>query len=176
MNEPTALLIVDAQVNMFAKGTAVAGAERLLKILQTLIAKARKVSVLVVYIQHNGGPNDPDAPNSPGWQIEPSIAPRPGDVVLQKQFPDAFQETPLKDKLDSRGVRHVVIAGLQTEFCIQATCRRAHDLGYVTTLVADGHSTYDEAGGLTAAAHIAQCHAALQGLVQIVKADEIVFR
>ena len=42
-----------------------------------------------------------------------------------------------------RNINRVVIAGIQSEICIDATCRRAYSLGYDVTLVKNGHSTYN---------------------------------
>jgi nicotinamidase-related amidase len=66
-----------------------------------------------------------------------------GDVVVQKQTPDAFHETNLHRELESKGIKKLVIAGLQTEYCIDTTCRRAFSLGYDVILVKDAHSTWD---------------------------------
>ena len=41
------------------------------------------------------------------------------------------------------GVGRLIIAGIQTEFCVDTTCRRAFSLGYDITLMSDGHSTWD---------------------------------
>ena len=46
-------------------------------------------------------------------------------------------------RLKARGIGHLIIAGIQTEYCIDTTCRRASSLGYEVTLVADAHSTWD---------------------------------
>ena len=60
--------------------------------------------------------------------------------MVQKQTPDAFHETNLHSELESRGIRKLVIAGLQTEYCIDTTCRRASSLGYDIILVENAHS------------------------------------
>jgi len=71
------------------------------------------------------------------------VAPVEGDVVVQKKTPDAFHETNLHHELESRGIKKLIIAGLQTEYCIDTTCRRAFILGYDAILVRDAHSTWD---------------------------------
>jgi hypothetical protein len=64
-------------------------------------------------------------------------------VVVQKLHPDAFRDTSLPQELASRGIQHLIISGIQTEYCIDATCRRAYSLGYEVVLVKDAHSTWD---------------------------------
>ncbi len=63
--------------------------------------------------------------------------------MIEKETPDAFHKTTLHQKLKSKGIKRLVIAGLQTEYCIDTTCRRAYSLGYNVILVKDAHSTWD---------------------------------
>jgi nicotinamidase-related amidase len=55
--------------------------------------------------------------------------------MIKKETPDAFHKTNLHQKLKSKGIEKLVIAGLQTEYCIDTTCRRAYSLGYEVVLV-----------------------------------------
>ncbi|MFX0125978.1 MAG: isochorismatase family protein, partial [Candidatus Hodarchaeota archaeon] len=73
----------------------------------------------------------------------PIIAPHKSDLVIQKSSPDAFYGTSLKKELDSRGIKKIIIVGLQSEYCIDTTCRRAVSLDYDVILVEDAHSTWD---------------------------------
>ena len=45
--------------------------------------------------------------------------------------------------LQARGIDRLVICGLQTDYCVNATVRQAHALGYDVVLAADAHSTVD---------------------------------
>ena len=47
---------------------------------------------------------------------------------------------------------------MQTEYCVDTTCRRALSLGFGVTLVADGHTTCD---GILPAADVIRHHNAL---------------
>jgi nicotinamidase-related amidase len=68
---------------------------------------------------------------------------RESDLVLQKEACDAFYETELEARLRSFGVTEVVVTGLQTELCVDTTCRSALSRGFDLLLVEDGHSTGD---------------------------------
>ncbi|HZY40381.1 MAG TPA: isochorismatase family protein, partial [Anaerolineae bacterium] len=103
---------------------------------------------------HDGGPNDPLEPSTPGWPIHPTIAPAADELIVRKRTPDAFHETTLQQELNSRGIRKLVLAGLQTEYCVDTTCRRAFSLGYQVALAQDAHSTWNT-DTLTAAQIIA---------------------
>lgn len=141
--ENTALLIIDAQVAMFAEPEPAFQSERLLATLAELIARARAARVPVIFVQHDGDEDDPLKPGAPGWPIHPAIAPAEGEPIVRKQHPDAFQGTSLQSILEDWDIRHLVVAGLQTEYCVDTTCRRAYSLGYEVTLARDAHGTWD---------------------------------
>jgi nicotinamidase-related amidase len=67
-----------------------------------------------------------------------------------------------------------VIAGMQTDYCINATARRAHALGYDVTLVKDAHSTYP-GGGLAASQVIAKYNDALGDVVKLEESSNVTF-
>ena len=143
MPSDTALLIVDVQLGMFSENEPIHNGDALLTTLGDLIARARAASVPVIYIQHSGGEGHELNPSAPGWPIHPAIAPAEGEWVIHKRHPDSFQETNLQHELEERGIKHLFVAGIQTEYCVDTTCRRAYSLGYDVTLVQDAHSTWD---------------------------------
>jgi maleamate amidohydrolase len=63
-------------------------------------------------------------------EIDPRIAPEPGEPVLTKLFASAFFETPLAAILDDTGCDTVVIAGASTSGCVRATVVDALQHGY----------------------------------------------
>ena len=67
----------------------------------------------------------------------------PDEIMIDKHTPDGFHETELKAKLDELGVQQLIVAGMQSEMCVDTTIRKAVELGYEVTLVKDGHSTFD---------------------------------
>jgi nicotinamidase-related amidase len=168
-----ALVIVDVQLGMFDDSDPVYNGHELLSTIGTLISHARTVGLPIIYIQHDGGDNHPLRPDKPGWPIHPAIAPAPDDLVIRKRHPDSFQETALQHELETRGISHLIIAGIQTEYCIDTTCRRAYSLGYDVTLLQDAHSTWDTRH-LKAAQIIAHHNQVLSGwFVTLKTADEI---
>ncbi|NBD27785.1 cysteine hydrolase family protein [Paenibacillus glycinis] len=146
MHQDTALLIVDVQNGMFMESDPVHDGQGLVERVRELIRKARACDTPVIYVQHNEGEGEPLASHTPGWEIHPLIAPVEGDIVIQKHVPDAFRETNLQAELDKLGIANVVVAGLQTDMCIEATSRRASELGYRTTVAGDCHSTWAQGG------------------------------
>lgn len=143
MQKSTVLMIVDVQVGMYVEDNPVANGDELLTTLCQLIAQARETGIPIIYIQHDGGKNDLLEPNKPGWPIHPVIAPEEDDIIIRKRHPDSFQGTNLQRELEINHISRIVLAGIQTEYCVDTTCRRAYSLGYDVTLVLDGHSTWD---------------------------------
>ncbi len=168
----SALIVVDAQVNMF-EPQPVFRAPEVLERLKQLVARARAAGAPVVFVRNNGGPDDPDRPHSPGWAIHPALAPAEGESIVDKFTPDAFHQTSLGGILAARGVGRVVLAGMQTEYCIDTTTRRAFSLGYRVTLAADAHSTYR--GHLPAEEIIAHHNGILGAFAQVCPAADITF-
>jgi nicotinamidase-related amidase len=175
MPSNTALVLMNAQVNMFADETAVYNAGQVLRRLHELLRQARGAEVAIFHIQNNGGEGDPDKPGSPGWAIHPALAPERGEVVLQKSSPDAFAKSNLDYELRSRNITRVVLAGMQSDLSIHTTLRRAVDLGYEVVLVKDGHSTCD-ADDIRAPEMIELVNAELKPFAAVVPQAEIDFQ
>lgn len=64
--------------------------------------------------------------------------------MINKTHSDAFYQTDFTAQLEMRGVTHLIVTGFMSQYCVDITVRRAVELGYVVTLVADGHGTCDE--------------------------------
>jgi nicotinamidase-related amidase len=139
MKKTTALVLIDVQRGLI-EGFEDDWAGVLERIAQ-LVDRARQSQTPVVYVQHDGGSGHPLEVGSAGWQIHTTVAPATGDPIIHKRWSDAFVGTTLEHELASRDVGHLVITGAQTEYCVDATVRRAASLGYDVTLVADGHTT-----------------------------------
>jgi nicotinamidase-related amidase len=175
VGKDTALLIIDVQVCNLKESAPVYGDDALLSKISSLIGRARAAGAPVVYVQHCGPDGAVDEPGTPGWEIHPAVAPVAGDVVVQKRHPDSFQDTTLQQKLESGGIERLVITGIQTEYCVDTTCRRAYSLGYDVTLVKDAHSTWD-ADHLTASQIIAHHNDVLGGwFAELKEASEVEF-
>jgi len=173
----TALLIIDVQKAFYDKKShdyAYDG-EGLLTAINKVATKARKSDVPVIYIQHDGDKGDPLEPGAPGWPIHPSIAPHEGELVIHKPTPDSFYKTNLENELKSRGIKKLVIMGIQSDWCIDTTVRRAYSLEYNVTVVEDGHTTVDTEI-LKAPQIIAHHNSIFRGrFAKLVKAEQIDF-
>lgn len=136
-------MIVDVQQGMFALAEPLHRGEEVVQRIATLLARARAEGLPVVHVQHDGGPGHVLAKGAPGWAHHPMVAPRAGEMVAEKRYSSAFHDTDLHRRLADAGIDRLVIAGVQTEMCVDSACRGAVALGYRVVLVSDGHTTYD---------------------------------
>jgi nicotinamidase-related amidase len=78
----------------------------------------------------------------PGNAIIDALAPRDGEIVLDKPGKGAFHATPLQPTLQGLGITHLVVTGVTTEVCVQTTLREANDRGYDCLLLEDATESY----------------------------------
>ena len=159
---PTALLIIDVQQALCTGEHAAFESDRVIERINTVAARARSAGVPVVLIQHES-PEPPLQHGSAGWQLAEGLHTQATDLRMRKRATDSFHNTELQALLQARAIDHLVVCGLQSDFCVDTTTRRALALGYPVTLVADGHSTVDN-GVLTAAQISAHHNATLSNI------------
>jgi len=173
----TALVVIDVQLGMFdAPGEPqVPGGGRLLERIKGLIVKARGTGAPVIYVQHC---------DESGVRFLTLRSPSSGamrgctfhlPVPSSSRPPGSFLDTTLREELVARNIDGLVFAGMQTEYCVDTTCRRAFSLGYEVTLVKDAHGTWDN-DDLSAAQIIAHHNEVLGGgFAKALNADEVRF-
>ena len=150
----TALLIIDVQRALCSGEYQCYDIQRVLDTINGLSARARKAGVPVVLIQHEEK-DSPLAHGAEGWQLAEGLETSPKDLRVRKTTPDSFYQTHLHDQLQELDVSRLIICGLQTDYCVNATVRQAHQLGYDVELAADAHSTVDN-GNMSAEDIIAE--------------------
>jgi len=78
----------------------------------------------------------------PGNQIIPELAPRPGEIEIDKPGKGAFYATGLHERLQQLGISHLIVMGVTTEVCVQTSLREANDRGYDCLLLEDCTESY----------------------------------
>lgn len=140
MSEKTALVVIDAQIGVVGEAYQ---HDEVLENIHLLLDRARNSDTPVIYVQHNDPEGGMLRPGEEQWPIHPSIAPRDGEPVVQKESPDSFHDTRLQKELEARGITRLVITGGQTQYCVDTTLRRAVAQGYNVLLASDAHTTED---------------------------------
>lgn len=142
--EKRALVVIDLQKEYLAGGKLpLHEIDAAIQKAVLVIDDARQKDDKVIHIRHEqpGGPVF--VAGSKGAEIVSSAAPRPGETVIVKNYPNAFRETELKRVLDENGIKEVVIIGAMSHMCVNATARAAADQGYLPTIVHDACATMD---------------------------------
>ncbi|MDR3652116.1 MAG: cysteine hydrolase family protein [Paludibacter sp.] len=142
----TALLIIDIQNDYFEDGTmTLVNAESASKNVQLVLEKFRKEHLPVIHIQHIA--TKPNAtfflPNTFGVEIHKNVQPLLNEKIIIKHFPNSFRETELLSFLRENQIKDLVICGMMTHMCVDATTRAANDFGLNCTLISDGCATKD---------------------------------
>ncbi len=139
-----ALLIVDIQNDYFENGTmTLAGSLQASEKAGLILENFRKEKLPIIFIQHIAA--SPDAtfflPDTEGAEIHKNVKPLNTEKMIIKHFPNSFRETELHQYLTELEVKELVICGMMTHMCIDATARAAKDLGYECTVIGDACAT-----------------------------------
>jgi len=139
-----ALVVVDIQNDYFPGGAnPLDGPEAAAGKARSLLDAFRASGEPIVHVKHIW--DAPDAlylrPGTPGGEINDAVRPDPGEAVVEKAFPNAFLETPLDRRLKDAGVDQLLVCGMMTSMCVDATVRAAVDLGYDVAVAHDACAT-----------------------------------
>jgi nicotinamidase-related amidase len=180
MASPRTLLIIDIQRDYFPGGAyplvePEAAAEAARRVLDSF----RESGDPVIHMKHVW--DAPDAefmrPGTEGIEIHPTVQPADGELVLEKESPNSFLDTPLEEELRKRDPAELVVAGMMSSMCVDATVRAAADLGFSARVVHDACAAPDlEFNGLDvpgAAVHAAFMAALADGYADVTSAAEL---
>ena len=139
-----ALVVIDVQESFRRRPTwQVVSNPDIAADVQRLVDAARAAGDLVVWVLHSepgtGGVFDPAQGQV---RLMDGLVPLDGEPILTKTSRNAFTTTNLAQLLTERGIRHLIVCGIQTEQCCETTARVANDLGYEVTFVTDATATF----------------------------------
>src|SRR5512145_2987497 len=175
----TALLVIDIQKDYFPGGKyPLVNPEEAAKKAYQLLQCFREHSGHHVHIQHIS--LKPDATffikGDSGSDIHDSVAHFENEPIVYKHYPNSFRETILLAMLKGWGIERVVICGMMTHMCVDATARAAGDLGFQVIVAEDACATRDLKYGDTTipAEHVHKAFlAALKSYGRVMKSEEI---
>ena len=133
------LLVIDVQCGI--TNDKLHGFSRFLSALERLTAAARDSGIEVVYVRHDNGVNTVLEKGTPGFEIFPAFAPREGERVFDKNVSSPFRSSGLLEYLREKGERQIMVTGLFTEFCIDATVKCGFEHGFEVIVPTDANST-----------------------------------
>ncbi|HXO08981.1 MAG TPA: cysteine hydrolase family protein [Solirubrobacteraceae bacterium] len=173
------LLIIDIQRDYFPGGAyPLIGPEAAASSARRLLDEFRASGEPVVHLKHLSSPEDPFLrPGTEGVEIHPVVAPADDETVIEKHSPNGFIETNLDEVLRSSGVDDLVVAGMMSSMCVDATVRAAVDQGFSATVVHDACAApdlhFDGTKVPGAEVHAAFMAALSQGYARVVDADTL---
>ena len=128
-----ALVIIDIQKDYFPGGRMeLVGSEAAAGRAHELLSAFRESGEPVFHVQHVWDSDDAPffAPDTEGVEIYPTLLPQGDERHIVKHHANAFLETPLEEELRRIGASDVVICGMMTSMCVDASARAAADLGF----------------------------------------------
>ncbi len=137
------LLIVDAQT-LLLQGPLYEK-ERFIDHVRRLAAAARAGGVEVIYVRHDDGAGQALTKGSPGYEVAQEFAPALGERIFDKTCNSPFRGTGLLEYLTGKGERELMVAGLQTDYCIDATVKCGFEHGFHIAVPAGANTTVDNA-------------------------------
>jgi len=127
------LLVIDVQNFYFPGGRSeLVDPERAAEKAAVAIGEARETGNPVIFIQHK---------SAAGMEINDIVKPAAGEKIFVKEEVNSFLGTGLKEYIDGLAIDTLVICGMQTQMCVEAAVRAAHDFGYTVILLHDASAT-----------------------------------
>jgi nicotinamidase-related amidase len=177
----TGLLLIDVQNDYFPGGRMeLHGSEAASLRASEILAVFRKLRLPIFHVQHIS--ERPGAsfflPGTRGAEIHDNVRPLPEEPVVRKNFPNSFRSTDLLARLEQSEIRKLIICGMMTHMCVDATVRAAFDHGFECVTVHDACATrsYTFNGESVSAEKV---HAAFLGALEavysrVVEAGEVI--
>lgn len=133
----SALLVIDVQkLWVEQEGWLTAAGVHIVDAVAAVLESVREAGLLVVFIKDvstsYAEADDLDFPKA--------IAPQGGELVIEKLERSAFSGTQLRQRLEARGIKRLLVSGIASYACVSATVNEARELGYEVLVIADAHS------------------------------------
>ena len=113
--------------------------------IKTLIKEARNNDIEVIYVRHNDCDGQKLTKGTLGYEIYEEFQRMPNERVFDKSVNSAFRDTGLLDYLHEKDEDTIIIVGLQTDYCIDATVKCGFEHGLKMIVPANTNSTLDNA-------------------------------
>lgn len=135
-----ALIVIDLQNGVCHGSKPIANLNKLIKKVNQRIEKYWSHDKSVIFIQHN---DQQLVRDSVAWALLPTINSYPEAYYVQKTHANAFYKTKLQALLITNNIESLEICGAQTEYCVDATIKMAHGLGYQIQMKKGLSTTFD---------------------------------
>lgn len=111
--------------------------------VRQLIETARKCGIEVIFIRHDDGLGEPLSKGNEGFEIYDGFKPSGGEKIFDKTVNSPFRDTGLLEYLRDKSENTLIIAGLQTDYCIDAAVKCGFEHGFRIIVPENSNSTFD---------------------------------
>lgn len=142
----TALILIDIQNDYFSNGKMeLHEPEVASKNASKILQKFRNENLPIIHIQHISTRFDATffIPNTKGAEIHNDVKPLKEEKVITKHYPNSFRDTDLLKILKEKNIKKIVICGMMTHMCVDATTRASKDFGFDCIVIGDACATKD---------------------------------
>lgn len=144
-----ALILIDVQREYFTRASPlwIPDGPAVLERLAGLLESARERGAGIVHVQHHMDASSPVfATGTPAVETMEEVAPGPGEPLIEKHLPGAFDGTTLDVILEELGTKTLIVGGFMTHMCCDTTAREAQARGLDVVFLTDGTATRDLTG------------------------------
>ena len=135
------LMVVDVQNALIKEHPY--NEQKVIENIKKLILTARGNNKEVIYVRHDDGEGTEFEKGTDGWQIYNEIAPNSSEYIVEKKYNSAFHKTGLREYLENKEIDTIILVGLQTEYCMDATLKSAFHYEYKIIIPEETNSTFD---------------------------------
>ncbi|HEY3276357.1 MAG TPA: cysteine hydrolase family protein [Syntrophorhabdaceae bacterium] len=139
-----ALILIDIQKDYFPGGRMeLSGPLEAAHAAKTILEVFRGSNLPLVHIRHVSLSESATffIPHTTGIEFHPSVEPLPEETILTKHYPNSFRETGLGAHLRSLAIDTVVVTGMMSHMCVDATVRAGFDGGFRCLVTHDACAT-----------------------------------
>lgn len=111
--------------------------------VKDLIGQARDSGVEVIYVRHDDGKETELTEGEPGFEIYDGFKPMDGERIFDKNVNSSFKGTGLLEYLKKKSENTIMVVGLQTDYCMDATIKCGFEHGFEMIVPANTNSTFD---------------------------------
>ena len=108
-----------------------------------LVGAARKNGVEGIFVQHDAGPGSGLSMGEEGFEIIDALRPEAGEKVYVKHINSCFGSEDFRAYMERQEDKRLMIIGLQTNYCIDATVKSAFERGFDVIIPEGSNSTFD---------------------------------
>lgn len=109
--------------------------------VKELIYEARAKKIEVIYVRHDDGEGTELTKGTDGFEIYEKFQPMNKEKIFDKNVNSAFNKTGLLEYLIEKDERDIIIVGLQTDYCIDATIKCGFEHGFNIIVPAYANTT-----------------------------------